>query len=57
MGRSIIFNIRDGVQFHHGWGELTAEDVAWSFNDALREGNTNGTLGFRWRIPRLMGSC
>ncbi len=44
--RSITFNIRDGVQFHHGWGELTAEDVAWSFNDALREGNTNGRSGF-----------
>ena len=45
-GRSITFNIRDGVQFHHGWGELSAEDVAWSFNDALREGNTNGRSGF-----------
>ena len=45
-GRSITFNIRDGVQFHHGWGELTAEDVAWSFNDALREGNTNSRSGF-----------
>ncbi len=44
--RSITFNIRDGVQFHHGWGELTAEDVAWSFNDALREGNTNSRSGF-----------
>ena len=44
--RSITFNIRDGVQFHHGWGELSAEDVAWSFNDALREGNTNGRSGF-----------
>ena len=44
--RSITFKIRDGVQFHHGWGELTAEDVAWSFNDALREGNTNGRSGF-----------
>ena len=44
--RSITFKIRDGVQFHHGWGELTAEDVAWSFNDALREGNTNSRSGF-----------
>ncbi len=44
--QSITFSIRDGVQFHHGWGELTAEDVAWSFNDALREGNTNSRSGF-----------
>lgn len=26
--------IRRGVQFHFGYGEMTAEDVAWSFNDA-----------------------
>lgn len=44
--RSIMFDLREGVQFHHGWGELTAEDVAWSFNDALREGNTNSRSGF-----------
>ena len=44
--RSITFSIREGVQFHHGWGELTAHDVAWSFNDALREGNTNSRSGF-----------
>ena len=34
------------VGVNHGWGELTAEDVAWSFNDALREGNTNSRSGF-----------
>ncbi len=45
-GRSVTFKLREGVQFHHGWGELTAEDVAWSFNDALREGNTNSRSGF-----------
>ena len=28
------FNLRQGVQFHHGWGEMTARDVAYSFNDA-----------------------
>ena len=26
--------IREGIQFHKDWGELTAEDVAWSFNIA-----------------------
>ena len=35
----ITINIREGVQFHNGWGELTAHDVAWSYNDALREGS------------------
>ena len=45
-GSSIIFDLRPGVQFHHGFGEMTAEDVAWSFNDALREGNTSPRSGF-----------
>ncbi|MCI0440570.1 MAG: ABC transporter substrate-binding protein, partial [Chloroflexi bacterium] len=27
-------SIREGVQFHGGFGEMTAEDVAWSMNDA-----------------------
>jgi len=41
--RSITFKIRKGVQFHKGWGELTAEDVAWTFNDAfLPESVNNG---------------
>ena len=43
---SITFDLREDVEFHHGWGVLTAEDVAWSFNDALREGNTNSRSGF-----------
>ena len=45
-GTSIIFDLRKGVQFHHDFGEMTAEDVAWSFNDALAEGNTNPRAGF-----------
>lgn len=27
-------NLQQGVQFHKGFGEMTAEDVAWSVNDA-----------------------
>ncbi len=27
-----IFHLREGVQFHRGYGELTAEDVAFSIN-------------------------
>ncbi|MFH1140702.1 MAG: ABC transporter substrate-binding protein [Chloroflexota bacterium] len=29
------FKIRKGVQFHDGFGELTASDVAWTFNEAI----------------------
>ena len=29
-GRSWVFNLRQGVSFHRGWGEFTAEDVIHS---------------------------
>lgn len=31
------FELRQGVQFHHGWGEFTAEDVAHSIEIAAQE--------------------
>ena len=34
-GTSVTFRIRQGVQFHDGWGELTADDVVYTFDDAL----------------------
>ena len=30
-GSKVTFKIREGIDFHHGYGELTAHDVAWSF--------------------------
>jgi peptide/nickel transport system substrate-binding protein len=30
-GLTIEFKLREGVQFHHGYGELTAEDVKFSY--------------------------
>lgn len=30
----VTVKLKKGIQFHDGWGELTAEDVAWSYNDA-----------------------
>ena len=35
-GRFINFKLRKGVQFHDGWGEMTAEDVAWNYNVHLK---------------------
>ena len=32
---SVVVDIRQGIPFHRDFGELTAEDVAWSFNDAI----------------------
>ncbi len=36
----ITFQVREGVEFHDGWGELTAHDVAHSFNETQVEGST-----------------
>lgn len=30
-GMVVTFTLREGIQFHHGYGELTAEDVKFSF--------------------------
>lgn len=44
--RSVTFKVRKGVEYHQGFGTVTPEDIAWSFNDALRAGNTNPRSGF-----------
>ena len=31
-GLSVTVDIRQGVEFHKGWGTMTAQDVAWSYN-------------------------
>ena len=31
-GRTWTFYLREGVQFHHSYGEFTAEDVAFTYN-------------------------
>ena len=36
----ITFQIREGVDFHDDWGELTAHDVAHSFNETQADGST-----------------
>lgn len=33
-GKSISFKLKEGIQFHRGFGELTAEDVKYSFDRA-----------------------
>ena len=44
----ITVNLREGVQFHHGWGEMTAADVKWSFGDAGVENKESvfGNVGY-----------
>jgi peptide/nickel transport system substrate-binding protein len=36
-GMTWTFQIREGVQFHNGWGELTAEDVQYSIERMIDE--------------------
>ena len=37
------FKIRTGVEFHDGWGELTAADVAWTYNESNPSVTTEST--------------
>jgi len=43
--QKVTYKLRRGVQFHKGWGEVTAHDVAFSFNDSLREDSRYARLG------------
>jgi peptide/nickel transport system substrate-binding protein len=40
-GKDWRFFLRQGVPFHNGMGELTAEDVKFSFEDTMAPGPTN----------------
>ena len=39
------FTLRQGVQFHNGWGEMTSADVAFSYNDANSVTNPESVHG------------
>lgn len=39
--RNLTLWIRKGIQFHDGWGELTAEDVKWTIEFNSRPTSTN----------------
>lgn len=40
-GPSYRFKLREGVQFHKGWGEMTAKDVLFSFQNATHPESTS----------------
>jgi ABC-type transport system substrate-binding protein len=48
-GKTLTFSIRKGVQFHNGFGELTAEDVVFSLDDAT---NPPGAISDTGNIMR-----
>ena len=35
------WNIKPGVKFHKGWGEVTSTDIKFAFTEHLREGTVN----------------
>jgi ABC-type transport system substrate-binding protein len=39
--KAITWKIRPGIQFHGGWGEVTADDIAFSFNTINGATNPN----------------
>ena len=51
---SITFKLRDDVEFHDGWGNMTAKDVAWSFNNAMRDGSIFYRVGSLQRYMNPM---
>jgi len=44
-GMSWTFEIREGVPFHEDWGEVTAEDVAYSIEKIMSEESIAGPAG------------
>ena len=41
-GKSINFKLKEGVQFHRGWGEMTAKDVKHTWQDLTSETASHG---------------
>src|SRR2546425_2544990 len=52
-GRVWTFNLRKGVQFHGGRGEMTAEDVKFTFTALAKEGSAN-SLAPEFRLIKSM---
>lgn len=44
-GRGWTLDLKRGVQFHGGWGEMTADDFVWSFEDEIRDGSIHSGIG------------
>jgi len=44
-GDKLTFHLRKGVQFHNDFGEMTADDVIFSWNDATYPEGANSDLG------------
>src|SRR5881296_120646 len=52
-GRTWSFYLRKGVQFHGGRGEMTAEDIKFTFNTIAKDGSAN-SLAPEFRLIKSM---
>ena len=41
----VTVTLKKGVQFHGDWGEMTADDVVWSFNDLISTASVHNQSG------------
>lgn len=48
-GKSFLFNLRKGVQFHNGFGEFTAKDLLPTSGEIVKEDSLAGASPF-WRL-------
>src|SRR3989442_3797517 len=53
-GRTWTFYLRKGVTFHGGHGDVTAEDVKFTFASIAKEGSAN-SLATEFRLIQSMG--
>jgi ABC-type transport system substrate-binding protein len=44
-GLGWTLELKKGVQFHGGWGEMTADDFVWSFEDEIQDGSIHSGIG------------
>src|SRR5688572_24984224 len=52
--RTWTFKLRPGVQFHEGWGELTAEDVKFTVEQNIKPDSGGGSAPFfRQQLDRI----
>jgi len=52
----VTVNLQQGVQFQQGWGELTAEDVAWTYDTANPAINPLSVCNSCGNLTSLLGA-
>ena len=53
-GTEFTITIRKGVQFHGGWGEVTADDFIWSFEDEISDDSIHSNIGVARELDATM---